>query len=259
MSRRLTAFRHHGCLRQLANRRSMEQRQKQLTAARGRLESYKKAHSVFLYEPEYEAKLKVISELEVALAKAEEALVSSQSTPSTVSLAARRARLIRSLDDQKADLIPLPGIERELKQLELDVKTADAAYQIVDKEFQEADIKNSYTMPELGLVSEAIAPRLPSSPHRLYIALASLVAGLVVGLNLDPSAVRHRSASRRLPLSPRPSSARSSSLPSCPSRCSDSTGADEFAWTEAPCSDGRIERVLVGVGNRKLADYLPLR
>src|SRR6266851_6067911 len=129
----------------------LEQRQKQLTAARGRLESYKKAHSVFLYEPEYEAKLKVISELEVALAKAEEALVSSQSTPSTVSLAARRARLIRSLNDQKADLIPLPGIERELKQLEMDVKTADAAYQIVDKEFQEADIKNSYTMPELGL------------------------------------------------------------------------------------------------------------
>jgi len=162
----------------------LEQRQKQLAAARGRLESYKKAHSVFLYEPEYEAKLKVISELEVALAKAEEALVSSQSTPSTVSLAARRARLIRSLNDQKADLIPLPGIERELKQLEMDVKTADAAYQIVDKEFQEADIKNSYTMPELGLVSEAIAPRLPSSPHRLYIALASLVAGLVVGLGL---------------------------------------------------------------------------
>jgi uncharacterized protein involved in exopolysaccharide biosynthesis len=165
-------------------RTELEQRQKQLAAARGRLESYKKTHSVFLYESEYEAKLKVISELEVALAKAEEALVSSQSTPSTVSLAARRARLIRSLNDLKAELIPLPRIERELKQLELDVKSADAAYQIVDKEFQEADIKNSYTMPELGLVSEAIAPRLPSSPRRGYMALASVVAGLVVGLGL---------------------------------------------------------------------------
>jgi uncharacterized protein involved in exopolysaccharide biosynthesis len=165
-------------------RTELEQRQKQLAAVRGRLESYKKTHSVFLYESEYEAKLKVISELEVALAKAEEALVSSQSTPSTVSLAARRARLIRSLTDLKAELIPLPRIERELKQLELDVKSADAAYQIVDKEFQEADIKNSYTMPELGLVSEAIAPRLPSSPRRGYMALASVVAGLVVGLGL---------------------------------------------------------------------------
>jgi capsular polysaccharide biosynthesis protein len=39
-------------------------------------------------------------------------------------------------------------------------------------------------MPELGLVSEAIAPRLPSSPRRGYMALASVVAGLVVGLGL---------------------------------------------------------------------------
>jgi succinoglycan biosynthesis transport protein ExoP len=101
-----------------------------------------------------------------------------------VSLAARRARLIRSLNEQKAELVPLPRIERELKQLELDVKTADAAYQIVDKEFQEADIKNSYAMPEVGLVSEAVAPRLPSSPRRGYIALASLIGGLVVALCL---------------------------------------------------------------------------
>jgi uncharacterized protein involved in exopolysaccharide biosynthesis len=162
----------------------LEQRQRQLNAARERLESYKKTHSIFLYESEYDAKLKVISELEVALAKAEEALVGSQNTLSTVSLAARRARLVRSLNEQKAELVPLPGIERELKQLELDVKTADAAYQIVDKEFQEADIKNSYAMPEIGLVSEAVVPRLPSSPRRGYIALASLVGGLVVALGL---------------------------------------------------------------------------
>jgi len=162
----------------------LEQRQRQLIAARERLESYKKTHSVFLYEPEYEAKLKVISELEVALAKAEEALVGSQSTLSTVSLAARRARLVRSLSEQKAELVPLPGIERELKQLELDVKIADAAYQILDKEFREAEIKNSYAMPEIGLVSEAVAPRLPSSPRRGYIALASLVGGLVVAVGL---------------------------------------------------------------------------
>jgi uncharacterized protein involved in exopolysaccharide biosynthesis len=162
----------------------LEQRQRQLNAARERLESYKKTHSIFLYESEYDAKLKVISELEVALAKAEEALVGSQNTLSTVSLAARRARLVRSLNEQKAELVPLPGIERELKQLELDVKTADAAYQIVDKEFQEADIKNSYATPEIGLVSEAVVPRLPSSPRRGYIALASLVGGLVVALGL---------------------------------------------------------------------------
>src|SRR5437868_4099214 len=94
-----------------------EPSQRQTDNANERLENYKKTHSVFLYETEYTAKLKVISDLEVELAKADAALVGSQNTPSTVSLAAKRARLSRSLREQEAERAPLPGIERELKQL----------------------------------------------------------------------------------------------------------------------------------------------
>src|SRR5207245_2663847 len=115
----------------------LEQSRQQLVAARQRLESYKNAHSVFLYEPEYESKLKVLSELQVQLAKAEEALVGTQNTLSTLSLAARRARLIGLIKEREAELTSLPGIERELKQLELGVKTAATAYEFVDKEFKE--------------------------------------------------------------------------------------------------------------------------
>jgi len=162
----------------------LEQSRQQLIAARERLENYKKAHSVFLYEPEYEAKLKVISELEVELAKAEAALVGSQNTLSTVSLAAKRTRLVRLIGEREAELAPLPGIERELKQLELDVKTAATAYEFIDKEFKEADIKLSYAVPEVRLVSQADPPRLPSSPLRGTVALVSLLGGLVVGIGL---------------------------------------------------------------------------
>jgi len=162
----------------------LEQSQRQLDSARERLENYKKAHSVFLYETEYTAKLRVISDLEVELAKAEAALVGSQSTPSTVSLAAKRARLSRSLREQEAERAPLPGIERELKQLELDVKVALTAYEAVDKELKEADIKLSYAMPEVRLVSQADAPQLPTSPVRLKIAGVSLLSGLVMGVGL---------------------------------------------------------------------------
>src|SRR5438128_2040366 len=42
-------------------KREVEQQQGQLDARRERLEDYKRAHSVFLYESEYEAKLKVIA------------------------------------------------------------------------------------------------------------------------------------------------------------------------------------------------------
>jgi uncharacterized protein involved in exopolysaccharide biosynthesis len=162
----------------------LKQSRQQLDSARERLENYKKAHSVFLYEPEYDARLKVLSDLQIELAKAEGALVGGQSTLSAVSLAAKRARLSRSLREREAELIPLPGIERELKQLDLDVKEALIAYEIVDKEFKEADIKYSYAMPEVHLVSQAVAPHLPSSPIRVKIALVSLVGGLIVAIGL---------------------------------------------------------------------------
>ena len=161
-----------------------EHSRQQVTDARERLERYKQAHSVFSYQAEYEAKLKVISELEVELAKAEAALVGSQNTLSNVSLAAKRARLIRSIEERKAELVSLPETERQFKQLEQDLTTALTAYDIVQKQIKQADINQSYAMPEVRVVSEAVAPRIPSSPARGTITLASLLAGLVVAVGL---------------------------------------------------------------------------
>ena len=162
----------------------LEQSQQQLKAARQRLEDYKKAHSIFLYETEYNSKLRVIADLEVELAKAEASLVSSQNTLSTVSLAARRARLIRLVEERKAELAPLPRLEHELKQLDGDVKAAATTNEIVDKELREADIKLSYATPEVRLVSQAVPPQLPSSPRRGTITAASLLAGLIAAIGL---------------------------------------------------------------------------
>jgi uncharacterized protein involved in exopolysaccharide biosynthesis len=162
----------------------LEQSQRQLESARESLENYKKTQAVFLYETEYNSKLKVISELEVELAKLEDALVGSQSTLSAVSLTAKRARLIKSLNEMKAGLLPLPGIEREFKRREQDVKVALTAYEIVEKEFKEADIKHSSPMPEVRLVSQAAQPNLPSSPLRGMIALIGALGGLVVGIGI---------------------------------------------------------------------------
>jgi uncharacterized protein involved in exopolysaccharide biosynthesis len=148
------------------------------------LEDYKKAHSVFQYEAEHTAKLKEISDLELELARSEQALVAGQSTLSNISLAAKRTRLVRLLNDRKAELVPLPGLEHDLKQLDDQVKSTANAYQIVEKEFKEAEIKHSYSMPEVRLVSEAVPPRLPSSPVRGTITLACLLGSLVVAVGL---------------------------------------------------------------------------
>ena len=162
----------------------LEQGRRQLDAARERLENYKKAHSTFLYEHEYDAKLKVISDLQVELAKADAALVGGQNTFSTASLAAKRARIVRSLQDEKAELAPMPGLERELKQLEQNVNDALSAYETLDKEYREARINNASATPDVQRVSQAVAPHLPSGPARIKIALASLAGGLVVGVGL---------------------------------------------------------------------------
>ena len=162
----------------------LDQSRQQLESARDRVKKFKESHSIFTQDTEYTSKLKVIADLQVELAKAEAALMGSQSTLSTVSLEARRARLLQSLRERQAELAPLPKIERDLKEEETTLGGALTAYQVLDKELREADIKYSYPMPEVRLVSRAFPPRLPSSPVRVTIALASLLSGLVVAVGL---------------------------------------------------------------------------
>jgi uncharacterized protein involved in exopolysaccharide biosynthesis len=165
-------------------RPEVEQKRKSLDLARRNLERYKQEHRVFLPEEEYTAKLRDISNLELEIVKTEEAAAGGHGTLSTVSSDAKRARLVRLLNERRAELAPLPGIERELKELEERVKDAGVAYEIVQKQYEEADIKRSYAMPEIRVVSAAVPPRLPSSPMRGTITFASLIGGLVVGVGL---------------------------------------------------------------------------
>ena len=162
----------------------VEQSRKTLDRANDRVKKFKEEHSIFLTETEYTSRLKIIADLEVELAKAQAALKGNQGTLMNANLAARSARLARSLQEQEAERGQLPAIERQLKQLDMDAGVAMTAYKVIDKEYQEAEIKHSYPMPEIRLVSPAVPPRLPSGPARLIIALASLLAGLVVGIGL---------------------------------------------------------------------------
>jgi uncharacterized protein involved in exopolysaccharide biosynthesis len=165
-------------------RAELDQAREKMDAAFLRLENYKKAHSVFLYESEYAAKLKILGDLKVELAKAEAALGGSQNTLESSSVAARRARLVRSIAEHEAELVPLPRIERETKKLEQEVKDAIATYEIVEKQFTQVGLNQSYAMPEVRLVSEAAVPKIPSSPRRGMLTAACFVGGIVVAIGL---------------------------------------------------------------------------
>jgi len=160
-------------------KRELEQNRQRLVDARESLRDYKASHGVFLYQPEYEAKLRVISDLTVELAKLDESLAAGTFEAG----AKRRARLLKILDERRTELASLPTIERELQLRQANVDVTNTTYGAVAKELKDAEIKSD-AMPEARLISPASATRLPSRPRRYLIVLTSLLTGLLVGVAL---------------------------------------------------------------------------
>jgi len=157
----------------------LERSRQRLVDTRESLRDYKASHGVFLYQPEYDAKLRVISDLTVELAKLDESLAAGTFEGG----AKRRARLLKILDEHREDLASLPTIERELQLRQANVDVANTTYGAVAKELKDAEIKSD-AMPDARLISPASAPRLPSRPRRYLIVLTSLLTGLLVGVAL---------------------------------------------------------------------------
>jgi uncharacterized protein involved in exopolysaccharide biosynthesis len=164
----------------------LEESRQRLVDSRESLEKYKESHGTFLYQPEYEAKLRVISDLTVELAKLDATYANESLGADTIegnTYAKKRDRLLKDLDQSQADLASLPSVERELQLRQADVDVASATYGTVAKELKDAEIRSD-AMPEARLISPAVAPELPSSPRRGAIVLVSLLAGLMVGVAL---------------------------------------------------------------------------
>jgi uncharacterized protein involved in exopolysaccharide biosynthesis len=162
----------------------LEQSRQRLVDARESLREYKSSHGVFLYQPEYDSKLRVISNLTVELANLDQSLAASQQgTFEAKTYAEKRKRLLQILDERRAALATLPTIERELQLRQADVDVANTTYGTVATELKDAEIKSD-PMPEARLISPAAVPQLPSHPRREIIVLASLLTGLLVGVAL---------------------------------------------------------------------------
>jgi len=159
----------------------LEQSWQRLVAARESLQAYKESHGIFLYKSEYDAKLKVISDLTVDLAKLDMSLAAG--TFDAKADAKKRDRVLKTLDEQRADLASLPMIERELQLRESEVDVANTTYGTVAKELKDEELKSD-TMPEARLVSPAFIPRLPSKPRRDIFLGAGLLTGLLFGVAL---------------------------------------------------------------------------
>ena len=150
------------------------------------LQKYKEAHGVFLYRPEYDEKLKVISDLTVELAKLDAAYANENLGANTIegaTYAKKRDRLLKALAENQTDLASLPMVERQLQLLQSDVDVANTTYGTVARELKDAELKSD-ALPEARLISPAWVPEVPSRPRRDVIAMVSLVAGLLGGVVL---------------------------------------------------------------------------
>jgi uncharacterized protein involved in exopolysaccharide biosynthesis len=161
-------------------RSELEQSRQQLVDAGEKLRDYKTSHGIFLYGPEYEAKLKVISDLTVELAKLDVSLAGAFEAKT---YAMKRASLLQTLNENRADLVSLPMIERELQLRVADVDVATTTYGTVARELKDAELKSD-TVPEARLISPASEPKRPSSPRRGVILGISLLTGLLAGVAL---------------------------------------------------------------------------
>jgi uncharacterized protein involved in exopolysaccharide biosynthesis len=164
----------------------LEQSRQRLVDTRESLRKYKEAHGVFLYQPEYEQKLKVIADLTVELAKLDATYANETLGTGTIeanTYAKKRERLQRALNENQADLGALPTVERELQLRQADVDVASTTYGTVAKELKDAELKAD-ALPDARLISPALVPEVPSSPRRAIIALVSLMTGLLTGIAL---------------------------------------------------------------------------
>ena len=84
---------------------------------------------------------------------------------------------------QRAELAPLPTIERELQLRQSDVDVANTAYATVAKELRDAEIKSD-PMPEARLISLAFVSEVPTKPRRVTIVGVALLTGLLVSVAL---------------------------------------------------------------------------
>ncbi len=164
----------------------LEKSWQRLVEARESLRKYKVEHGVFLYNPEYEAKLKVFSEVTVELAKLDAQYGNEKlgsGTVEAITYGKKRDRLVKILDDNRADLTSLPTVERELLLRDADAEVANTTYATVAKELKDAELRGE-AMPDARLISQALPAQSPSRPRRGIITLVSLLAGLIVGVAL---------------------------------------------------------------------------
>ncbi|MFT4583120.1 MAG: hypothetical protein ACI915_001780 [Gammaproteobacteria bacterium] len=176
------AYRNESKRMRLFLERRMDESRAQLESARSALQNYKRENKTFSLDSEYAESLTVISGMESTLELTETKLAGltstfSDSNPKVRSVKAERDRLQRGLSARYSSLGKHPGKEKVINDLKLEVVTAEARYTLIERNFEEARIKEHGQVNEIRIVSQAVPPQYPIKPLKyLYSGIGFLLA-----------------------------------------------------------------------------------
>lgn len=167
----------------------LEQTEQELLAARERLQTFKESNQTTSFKEEQTEAIKAISSLQASLDRTDVELTGAltqytQSNPKVVKLQTERQKLISSINAHRAHLEHLPENEKQLATLELSVKTLEDNYSVLEKEFEEAKLRETKRASEIRVVSPASTPINPQKPIKYYYALSGLALSLLLGVSL---------------------------------------------------------------------------
>jgi len=99
-------------------------------------------------------------------------------------LQAKRESLAGSIEASGTELGSLPPEQLEHSRLLADVKVAESTHEFVKKSYDEARIREAESVPEIRVVSPAIAPVYPERPIKILYVGTALGMALAVGIAL---------------------------------------------------------------------------
>jgi capsular exopolysaccharide synthesis family protein len=91
----------------------------------------------------------------------------------------REAELTQLVNNQ---LALVPDKDLELSRLTREVSMNEELYQMLNREFKEAQIKEMGMVSEVTLVSPAVTPRKPIKPNKNFNYMIGIMLGLIIGL-----------------------------------------------------------------------------
>jgi uncharacterized protein involved in exopolysaccharide biosynthesis len=163
----------------------------ELAEARSALREFKGRNKTISFKDETTEEIKLISDLEKELEKANVRLAGyleqfTSANPKVQSAQAERDRLLSALTLRKNRINELPDRERQLNTLSANVSSAEEIYRLISKEYEATRIRTgNYLRDEMELVSPAVPPLYPSSPIRIrYVGVAFALA-LLIGIVLS--------------------------------------------------------------------------